>query len=305
MHTDPNQLTAGIHPAAKRRKIGSILIPYVFILPFFIIFAVFILYPMIYSLVLSFSEFKSGATTFVGFANYKQLFTTDLFWKSLLNTGEVLVVQVPIMLISATIIASLIHSNRLRFRALFRLFFFLPVLIDLVTYSIVFSLLFSETNGLINFVLHAVGIGDIPWRSNPWAAKALIIIAITWRWTGYNSIILLSGLQSVSREYYEAANIDGAGPIRSFFSITLPMLKPVLLFCMILSTIGSLQLFTEPFILTSGGPDNSTITVIQYLYQTAFTSFNFGLASAGAYILTFIIAALSYIQIRVTKGGEY
>lgn len=278
--------------------------PYLFILPFFLIFFGFMIYPLVYALVLSFSEWRPGGMSFVGLDNYTALFADGLFRKSLYNTGLILGVQVPIMLFIATILAVLINSDMVRFRNLFRLAIFFPVLIDLVTYSLVFSLLFEERNGLINQILEFIGIGAIPWRTDGWWAKAMIIIAITWRWTGYNSIIILSGLQSISKDLYEAARVDGAGHIRVFFQITVPLLRPVLLFCAILSTIGTIQLFAEPYVLTRGGPQNETLTGLYYLYERAFGAFNFGLAAAGTYILTTIIAILSYIQIRATRGGK-
>jgi lactose/L-arabinose transport system permease protein len=280
------------------------LIPYIFISPFFILFVIFMLYPLIYSLVLSFSEWRAGTVTFVGLENYKKLFVDPLFWKSLGITGLILVVQVPLMLILATIVATVLNSNSLKFKGVFRLAFFLPVLIDLVTYSLVFSLIFNENYGMINQFLGLFKIEPIKWISDEFWAKLLIIIALTWRWTGYNAVIILSGLQNIPKDLYESASIDGAGKITQFFKITMPMLRPVLLFCCILSTIGTLQLFAEPFVLTDGGPRHETTTIILYLYDKAFSSFDFGLASAGAYVLTTIIGILSYLQIRLSKGGE-
>lgn len=242
--------------------------------------------------------------TFVGLQNYKQLFADALFWKSLKNTSIYLVIQVPIMLLLATVIAVMINSEKTRFKYLFRLGFFLPALIDLVTYSVVFAIIFNESNGLLNQLLGFVGIDAVPWKTNGFWAKVMIIIVITWRWTGYNSVIILSGLQYIPNDMYESASLDGAGRVRMFTSITLPMLKPILLFCMILSTIGTLQLFAEPLLLTGGGPSNETTSVMLYLYNTAFSSFDFGLASAGAYVVTTIIALFSYLQIRLTRGGE-
>lgn len=278
--------------------------PYLFIAPFFILFFIFMLYPILYSLVLSFSEWKAGEIQFVGLANYQYLLSDSLFWKSLLNTFIILVIQVPVMLILASLIAVLVNSDLLRLRFFFRLGFFMPVLIDLVTYSLVLSLLFNENFGLINQLLTVLGFEPVAWRTKGLWAKVMIITAVTWRWTGYNSVIILSGLQMIPKDLYEAAHIDGAGRFTCFMKITLPMLKPVLLFCTVLSTIGTLQLFVEPYILTRGGPNNETITAMQYLYETAFGTFKFGIASAGAYIITVLIAILSYFQIRLSKGGE-
>ncbi|WP_236838643.1 carbohydrate ABC transporter permease [Caldalkalibacillus salinus] len=278
--------------------------PYLFISPFFILFGTFMLYPLVYALVLSFSRWQGGQSTFVGLENYKMLMTDPLFWKSLGNTSLILFVQVPMMLLLATLIAVFLNVKHLKFKGFFRMAFFLPVLIDLVTYALVFSLIFNEQYGLINQWLGWLGLESIAWFSEGIWAKVLIIVAVTWRWTGYNAVIILSGLQTVPSDLYEAASIDGAGKVTRFFKITVPMLKPVLLFCAILSTIGTLQLFAEPYVLTGGGPRNETMSVILYLYDTAFGTFNFGLASAGAYVITTIIAVLSYFQIKLAKGGE-
>lgn len=304
MDTRVQTLRKKMSSPKKSKLRESSIAPYLFISPFFVLFALFFLYPLIYSLVLSFSRFRNGQMEFVGLDNYTFLFSDLLFWKSLSNTGLILLIQVPIMLFLAIFVAVLLNSDLLKYRGLFRLAFFLPALIDLVTYSLVFSLIFNERSGLINQALEAMGVGPLAWSSDGFWAKVMIVCAITWRWTGYNSIILLSGLQMISKELYEAASIDGAGKIVTFFRITIPQLKPVLLFCMIMSTIGTLQLFTEPYVLTQGGPNNETMTAIYYLYQTGFQSFNFGLASAGAYIITFIIALLSYLQIRLSNRGE-
>ena len=155
--------------------------PYIFVAPFFLVFAIFMLYPLIYSLILSFGKWRAGVTTFVGLENYKLLLTDPLFWKSLGTTGLILIIQVPIMLILATVIASVINSEKLRFKGAIRLGFFLPALIDLVTYALVFSLIFNESYGMINQALEAMGLGSIKWLSDGTWAKVLIIIEVTWR----------------------------------------------------------------------------------------------------------------------------
>ncbi len=289
-----------------RRSGWSAAVPYLFVLPFFVLFAGFILYPVVYSAALSFGQFSGGSITFTGLDNYQRLFSDGLFLKSLLNTGLILVVQVPLMIALAAIIAAVIDSDFLgrRRRAAFRLAFFLPVAVDLVTYSIVFSLIFSEQYGVVNQLLQLVGLDAVDWRSDPFWARALIVIALTWRWTGYNAVILLSGLQNIPKDLYDAASVDGAGSVTRFLRITVPLLRPVLLFCTVLGTIGTLQLFTEPFILTSGGPNNATLTSFFYIYDTGFARFDFGLAAAGTYVLATIVAVISYAQIRLARWGE-
>jgi len=262
------------------------------------------LYPILYTLYLSFMNWTSTATTFVGLSNYSFILTDPNFWSSLINDAFVLLIQVPVMLLLATIIAVALNNDYLRFKWVFRLAVFLPVLVDLVTYSISFQIIFDPHFGLMNYLLGFVHIGPVDWIANSWDARLAIVIMVTWRWTGYNAIILLSGLQTVSKDIYEAAIVDGASRLRIFIQVTIPLLKPILLFCTILSTVGTLQLFTEPYILTGGGPNNATLTPMLYLYNLAFGSFHFGIGSAGTYIITTIIGLLSYLQLRVTNGRD-
>jgi lactose/L-arabinose transport system permease protein len=280
------------------------LAPVIFIGPFLINFLIFMVYPIFYSLVLSFCKYRSGRIAFVGWKNYTYLLTEDLFYKSLFNTFIILLIQVPIMIILALVFGSLLNSALIKLKGLFRMFTFMPVLIDAVSYSIVFTLLFSENGGFVNSVLKAIGAGTPQWFSSGPLALTLIILALTWRWTGYNSVIMLSGLQNISNDLYEAASIDGANSFVKFWKITIPQLKPVIIFAVFNSINGTLQLFTEPQLLTQGGPANATLTTVLYLYQIGFKSFNFGVASAGSYILAIIIAILTMIQLHVTKEEE-
>lgn len=178
----------------------------------------------------------------------------------------------------------------------------MPAVTSLVAYSIIFSIMLME-DGLINQFLTVIGISKIPWLSHPWWAKASLILAMIWRWVGYNMVIYLAALQNVEESLYEASSIDGAGRLRQFFAITIPQLRPVILFTIILSTIGTLQLFDEPYTLTKGGPSDATLTIGMYLYQTGFRYFDLGYASTIAYVIVVLIAVLSYIQFRL-MGDE-
>lgn len=282
-------------------KLKKKLAPIIFIGPFLIVFAIFMIYPIIYSLVLSFGKYRAGKIVFVGLKNYVYLLTEGLFYKSLFNTFIILIIQVPIMTILALIFGSLLNSTLIKGKGLFRMFTFMPVLLDAVSYSIIFSLFFNENGGLVNNLLNVFGISSQHWFSNGPLAMGVIMFAMTWRWTGYNSIIILSGLQNISGDLYEAASIDGANTFTKFCKITIPELRPVILFSVFNSINGTLQLFTEPNLLTEGGPANATMTAVLYLYQTGFKSFNFGVASAGSYILAIIIAVITLIQFRATK----
>ena len=277
------------------------LAPIIFIGPFLINFLIFMVYPILYSFVLSFCKYRGGHTTFVNIKNYAYLFTEPTFYQSLFNTLIIFIIQVPIMTILALILGNLLNSALIKLKGFFRMVTFMPVLIDSVSYTIVFSLLFSENGGFINNVLQMCGGSAQKWFSSGPFAMAMIIIALTWRWTGYNSIIMLSGLQNIPEELYEAASIDGANAFVKFWKITIPQLKPVIIFSVFNSINGTLQLFTEPQLLTSGGPANSTLTVVLYLYKMGFKNFNFGVASAGSYILAIIVALITLLQFRITK----
>ncbi len=275
------------------------MIPYWFVAPAIILFLCFTIYPIISSLLLSFQKMDGGRYVFAGFANYIRLFHDSVFLKALYNTFIILIIQVPIMLILALILASALNSQLLKLRGLFRVGFFMPAVTSLVAYSILFSILLQDS-GLINDFLGLFGIHKIPWLTDPFWAKVSIILALTWRWTGYNMVIYLAAMQNIPEELYEAASLDGAGRIRKFFNITVPQLKPVILFTAIISTISTLQLFDEPYNLTKGGPANGTMTLGLYIYQNGFKYFDFGYASAIAYVVVIIVGILSYIQMKVT-----
>ncbi|WP_110112170.1 sugar ABC transporter permease [Bacillus sp. CGMCC 1.16541] len=273
--------------------------PYLFVGPAVVLFALFTVYPIIASLLLSFQTMEQGEYVFTGFDNYIRLFNDQIFIKALGNTFIIFIIQVPLMILLALVLASALNSQLLKLKGFFRVSFFLPAVTSLVAYSILFSIMLQE-EGVINSFLGFFGIDAIQWLSTPFWAKASIIIAMTWRWTGYNMVIFLAALQNISEDMYEAASLDGAGKIRQFFSITVPQLKPVILFAAILSTIGTLQLFDEPYNLTKGGPADSTMSLGLYIYQSGFEYFDFGYASAIAYAVVVLVAILTFIQFKVT-----
>jgi lactose/L-arabinose transport system permease protein len=289
-------------PARRRRRRN--LTPYLFLLPFFAFFAVFWVYPIAYSFVLSFLNTRRRPWTLDWDFNWGRLIGDEFFWNALGNTMTILFVQVPIMLAFATLLAVAFGSDLLRAKGFFRFAFFAPLVLGAVPYSAVFRLIFNDEFGILNYGLASLGLPTVAWLFENVPAMVTIMIAMTWRWTGYNAVILLSGLQSIPLTLYEAAKIDGAGPLQRFFRITIPMLRPVLLFCFVLSTIGTLQLFTEPWLITTTGPGNATETLVTYLYKTGFRSFNFGYASAIAYTVAIIAAAFSILQIRLVGGRE-
>ncbi|MGC9795724.1 sugar ABC transporter permease [Fervidobacterium riparium] len=273
--------------------------------------ALFIFYPIIYSLYLSTFSTRGFLKTFVGFGNYIRLIQDSYFILALKNVLIILVIQVPIMLLLALVFATLLNDPRLKFKGIYRTALFLPAVTSLVAYTILFRMMFSN-EGLINNFLLSVGIIKEPirWLLDPFWAKVTLIIALTWRWTGYNMMFYLAGLQNIPTEVYEAAEIDGASKTVQFFKITIPLLRPIILFTTITSTIGTLQLFDEPMNLAAGvvtgssvGPGNSLLTPSVYIYNVCFKySPNFGYASAISYVIVLIAAVLAIIQFKV--AGE-
>lgn len=269
-----------------------------------ILICIFYFYPMIQALLLSFKTGAGANLHFNGVDNYKRLFSDKTFFTAVKNTFIYLIIQVPIMILLAMIISVLLNGSNLRFKGFFRTAIFLPCITSLVAYSVVFKYLFGN-DGLINLALMKLHIlaEPIQWISDPFWAKVTIIIAITWRWTGYNMIFYLSALQNIDSSIYEAARLDGASSVRQFFSITVPLLKPIILFTSITSTIGTLQLFDEIVNITKGGPGNATLSISQYIYNLSFKySPDFGYAATVSYSIVVMIIVLSILQIKL--AGE-
>nr|WP_243455092.1 sugar ABC transporter permease [Meiothermus sp. CFH 77666] len=251
-------------------------------------------WPILESLLLSFQNTRVSPPVWNLSVNWGRILGDAAFWDALRNTVLILVIQVPLMLALATVLAVALNSQLLRARGFFRFAFFAPVVVGAVAYSAVFRLLFNQ-NGAVNAALGT----QLNWIFDPVGAMAVIIITLTWRWTGYNAIIILAGLQSIPKDIYEAAEIDGASPWQQFWRITVPSLRPVLLFCLVLSIIGTLQLFTEPWLITNGGPGTATTTLGVYLYRQGFQNINFGYASTIAYAITLLALVFSIIQLRL------
>lgn len=272
--------------------------PFYFLAPALLLFIAFTVYPLVASFILSFQILESGSYVFAGLDNYIRLVNDTVFVKAIFNTIVILIIQVPIMLLLALILANTLNSKLLRLRGFFRTGFFMPAVTSLVAYSILFSVML-QNSGIINQFLGYMGIGPINWLANSFWAKVSIMLAMTWRWTGYNMVIYLAALQNIPEELYEAASMDGASRIKQFFYITIPNLKPVILFTAIISTISTLQLFDEPYNLTNGGPADATMTLGLYIYKNGFDYFDFGYASAIAYVVVLMVGALSYFQLKV------
>ncbi|MGY3677809.1 carbohydrate ABC transporter permease [Streptomyces sp. TE33382] len=283
----------------RRRLLTRGSVPYLLIMPAVLGFAIFKAYPIVSSLWISLTTGNGDDRRFTGLANYRRLLDDPLFWTALKNTALILVVQVPLMLGLALLLALALNSTKIWLRPLWRLGVFVPSLTGLVAAGVMFSVILNRDAGLLNWVLSLFGVDRVNWLGSPSWARVGVVLVITWHYTGYNAVMYLAGLQGIPNELYEAAMVDGAGPVRRFVSITLPQLRPILLLTVVLSTIGTLQLFDEPYVLTGGGPDNATLTVTMYLYNNGFKYFDFGYASAIAYALALIVSALGILQVRL------
>ncbi|MDM5329110.1 sugar ABC transporter permease [Neobacillus sp. CF12] len=266
-----------------------------------VMICLFYFYPMIQAFMMSLQSGRGTNLTFVGLENYARLLKDPVFLTTVKNTVVYLIIQVPIMIILALFISVLLNDKALKFKGFFRTAIFLPCVTSLVAYSVTFKYLFGQ-DGIVNIMLMKLSLiaEPIQWLTDPFWAKITIIAAITWRWTGYNMIFYLSALQNVDQSIYEAAKIDGASPIQTFFKITIPMLKPIILFTSITSTIGTLQLFDEVMNITAGGPGNATMTISQYIYNLSFKyTPDFGYAATVSYAIVILIVIFSIIQFKV------
>lgn len=266
----------------------------------------FMLYPFVYSIVLSLYSHKGLNKTFVGLGNYVKMFKDLTFVKALGNNFLFLIIQVPIMLVLGLFFAYLLQTDNLKCKGFFRMAIFLPCVTSLVAYSLVFRTMF-QFDGLINQLLMRFHLtsAPIPWLSDRGWARVLVIFALCWRWTGYNAMYYIAGLQSIPRDIVESARIDGCNSVQAFFKIVVPQLKPVIVFTSVTSTIGTLQLFDEITTLTQGGPANATMTVSYYIYKQSFEmGNNFGYSAAMSWVIVLIIAVLSLIQLRVTREED-
>ena len=284
---------------AKQRRAG-----WAYLMPGTLLITIMSFIPIINAVITS---LKTGSSDNMQWAeplfyNYTRILKDQLFQRSMVNTFLYLIIEVPIMLILAMLLAQLLNNHDLKFKGFFRTCVFLPCATSLVSYSLIFKSLFA-TEGLINTVLVKLGILETNYNflGNPTSAKVIIIIALIWRWTGYNMVFFLAGLQNIDYSVYEAAKIDGASGWQTFWKITVPLLRPTIVMTAIMSINGTLQLFDESVNLTNGGPANSTITMSHYIYNNSFGQgvANFGYASAMSFIIFVMVAVLSFINMKV------
>jgi multiple sugar transport system permease protein len=278
-----------------------------FVLPALTIIAVFFLLPIVASLALSLTDFDIYALAdwqnlrVVGLNNYVQLLSTERFWTAFYNTLYFVAVGGPIAIAASLSAALLLESKLTRFKTLWRTIFFAPVVTTLVAAAIVWRYLYHTQYGLINQVLGWLGVAPIDWMGDPrWSMPAIMLFA-AWKNFGYNMVIFMAGLQAIPSELYEAAEVDGARPLARFWHITLPMLAPTFLFVAVTTTIGYFQLFAEPYVMTRGGPEDSTYSMVMLMYEEGFRWWRLGLASSIAFLLFMITLAVTLVQIRVQR----
>lgn len=275
-----------------------------FILPAALLLVIFNFYPMFQALLMSLQKGKGVNVNWNGINNYARILKDRTFRQALFNTFFYLIVQVPIMLVLALILASLLNNKDIKGKAIYRTMIFLPCATSLVSYSMIFRSIFAQ-DGIVNMLLTRIGLEPVSWLTSAWPARFVIIIALIWRWTGYNMVFYLAGLQNIEYALYEAARIDGASPVQSFFKITVPLLRPTILMTTIMSISGTLQLFDESMNLTSGGPGISTITMTHYIYQTSFVNNpNFYYAASMSVVILIMVAVLSVIQMKVGDSRD-
>lgn len=274
---------------------------FLFLLPSMLLLLIFVLWPMLYSMVLSFYEWNPlKDNQFVGLANYRELLHDKLWWTSVWNTLYYIVLNVPLIMILALGMAALV--TRTKFSKLFRGIYFMPTMLSLVATGIAWNYLLGTNNGAVNGLLNACGLGSVKWLTSGKIAMVSIVIVTAWRWAGYYMVMLVAGMLGISEQYYEAASLEGAGPWQKFWHITLPELKPVLVFIALMSIIGSFQEFDLFYMITLGGPGTSTYVTGYYMYQTAFSSMKMGYASAMSVVLFVVIFVFTLLQNKWTKS---
>ena len=281
-----------------------------FVAPALAVIVVFFFLPVGAALLMSLTDFDIYALAdirnlrFVGLGNYISLVQTPLFWQAFGNTLYFVIVGVPLSIGVSLGTALLLNSKLARWKPFFRTALFAPVVTTLVAVAVIWRYLFNTRYGLLNYALSGVGISPIDWLGDPhWAMPAIILFAV-WKNFGYNMIILLAGLQNIPEELYEAARIDGASVWRQLRYVTLPMLSPILMLVSILTIAGYFQLFAEPYVMTQGGPLQSTVSVLYFMYEEGFKWWNLGSASAVAFVLFLVIFAVTALQVRYTRRRE-
>ena len=278
--------------------------PYLFIAPFIVIFALFSVYPLTFALRLSFTNWRgTGSASWVGLDNYTYLLTSPAFWSSLANSGVLWLLILPAQVVIGLLAAVLLNSAKLKLRGFYRTAFIVPFVTPLVAIAQIWIVAFDQNYGPVNDILNLFGIPDIGWLTTSEWAKPTVALLFLWKTTGFAIIILLSGLQSIDGTVYEAASLDGASRVRQLWSITVPLIRRTLMFLVVLQTLAVFQMFTEPFVVTKGGPYNSTTTAGLYLY-THITRADLGTGAANSFLLVIVVMLLSLVFVRLLRSKD-
>jgi sn-glycerol 3-phosphate transport system permease protein len=297
-----------VHKQAKQRAVWKEnAVGYTFLAPSLVLFSIFLFYPLLKSIYLSLqlTDPRGRVAAFVGLDNFTQLFTSSAFWNSLIVTLKFTVLTVPAGIIVGLLLAALTH-NKLRGMRVFRFIFSIPVVLSVSTSSVIWMMLYHPTTGTFNYILSTLGISPVQWLTDPAWALVSISIMTAWMNSGFNYIMLLSGLQGIGDDIRDSARIDGSGPIRTFFQILLPLLSPTVFFLTVVSVMNAFQSFGQIHILTKGGPAGSTEVFVYSIYKEAFVNYQFGTGSALALVLFAMILLLTWIQFRfIEKKVHY
>lgn len=291
---------------AKRSSIASTemkIFPYVMIAPNLLIFLIFIAVPAVFGLVYSLTDWGGiGELNFIGFSNYAELFTDHRFWISMRQTFLYAIISLPLIMVVSLLLATLLVKS-IHGRGFFRAVFYWPSMISYIVVGLLFQFIFGDSTGIINYLLPTMGLPEVTWFTNSITAMAVVVLATVWSRTGFYMVTFISGLQSIDDTYYEAAEVDGASPMRKFFSITLPLLKPTMFLVMILSFIDLFKQYGLVITMTNGGPAGATKFAVQYIYEEAFQKFRLGYASALSMVTMLILAILTLLQFKLNNGG--
>lgn len=297
-------MTHGAHQPSRLAQYGRAASPYAFVAPVLILATLFYFVPIAQTIHLSLHKWlimTGREPEWVGLENYRQMLMDRRFRMSFRNTWVFALGVVPLGVAISLALALLLDMN-LRFRAAFRAIVFLPVILPMVVVAMVWGFLFSAYGGVFNQMLEWLGYAPVRWLSLPSTAMDAVIATSLWKSVGFNMVVFLAGLQSIPREFHEAAAVDGAGALQRFWFVTLPLLRPTVLFATVIATIGSFQVFTQVFVMTQGGPAFSTSTLVYYIYHTAFENFRMGYASAIAVVLFLILLGLTTLQLWLLRS---
>ncbi|GAA3601131.1 sugar ABC transporter permease [Kineosporia mesophila] len=294
-------------PPPKARRAAHLrrrLAPYVFVAPFIALFAAFSIYPMLFTLRLSFTDWRgSGTAQWVGWGNYTYLLGSEAFWSSLGNSAMLWLLVVPVQMVLALLIAVCLNNAKLRLRGVYRVSYLVPFVTPLVAVAQIWVVLFDQDYGAVNQILSVVGLPDVGWLTTTTWAKPTLALLFIWKTTGFIVVILLSGLQSLDETLYEAAEIDGAGTLRKLWSLTVPLIRRTLAFAGVMQTLAVFQMFAEPFVVTQGGPYNSTTTAGFLLYKHI-NQADLGTGAANSFLLVVVVMLLSLLFVRLLRSED-